>query len=59
MRTRPPFFETARSQPSLPLDGPRLAALTPTQRAEAVALLAALLLEASGATPPEGDDGRA
>ena len=47
----PPF------QPSLTLDGPRLAALTPHERTEALALLATLLLEASGAVAPEGDDG--
>ena len=46
-------------QPSLSLDGPRLAALTPSERMEALALLATLLLEASGAATPEGDDGHA
>lgn len=59
MRPLFPPFAIPRGQTRLPLDGPQLAALAPTERAEAVALLAALLLQASGATPPESDDGRA
>ena len=50
--SQPPLF-----QPSLSLDGPRLAALTFRERMEAVALLAILLLEASGVAAAESDDG--
>lgn len=57
MRTR--LFPPPPLQPSLSLDGPQLAALTPSERTEALALLATLLLEASGAAAPEGDDGHA
>ena len=57
MRSR--LFPPPPFQPSLSLDGPRLAALTPSERTEALALLATLLLEASGAAAPEGDDGHA
>ena len=55
MRSRP--FPPPPFQSSLTLDAPRLAALTPSERTEALALLATLLLEASGAVAPEGDDG--
>ena len=57
MRSRP--FPLPPFQPSLRLDGPRLALLTPSERTEALVLLASLLLEASGAAAPEGDDGDA
>jgi hypothetical protein len=54
MRFRP--FPPPPFQPSLTLDAPRLAVLTPSERTEALALLATLLLEASGAVTSEGDD---
>lgn len=57
MRSR--LFPPPPFQPSLILDGPRLAALTPKERTETVALLAALLLEASDVAIAEGDDERA
>ena len=57
MRSCP--FLPSPFQPSLSLDGPRLASLTASERTEALALLATLLLEASGAAAPEGDDGHA
>ena len=57
MRSR--LFPQTPFQTSLSLDGPRLASLTPSERTEALVLLATLLLEASGAAAPEGDDGHA
>ena len=54
MRSR--LFPPLPFQPSLNLDRPQLMSLTPLERTEALALLATLLLEASGAVAPEGDD---
>ncbi len=54
MRSR--LFPPLPFQPSLSLDRPQLMSLTPLERTEALALLATLLLEASGAVAPEGDD---
>ncbi len=57
MRSRP--FLPSPFQPCLSLEGPRLASMTTSERKEALVLLATLLLEASGAAAPEGDDGHA
>ncbi|MBV8868488.1 MAG: hypothetical protein JOY65_03600 [Acetobacteraceae bacterium] len=56
MRPRPLPPLLFRNQPNLPLDDQRLATLPQTGRMQAVALLATLLLEASGAAASEGDD---
>jgi hypothetical protein len=48
----------APRQLSMALDTAKLRNLSPTDRSEAVALLAGLLLEASGAAAPEAGDDR-
>jgi hypothetical protein len=50
--TRP----AARRQLAMALDAPALEGLGTTERAQAVSLLAQLLLEASGVLDEEGDD---
>ena len=58
MRPFPNLSLPVPRQLSLLTDAPTLQGLGPEERREAVALLAALLIEASGAATPEAGDDR-